>query len=252
MPPLIDLTGQKIGRWTVLEKAPNKNKTVYWLCQCDCGTIKEVRGQCLREGESISCGCYKREIDIKRRTGKSPGNFIDLTGQKFGKLTVLKRVVENDKDGHSQWLCQCDCGNTMIAKSNNLRKGVTWHCGCGQVLSKGEEKIRKLLSNQKIEFEQCKCFYDKCVFPDSNNPARFDFWVDNKYLIEYDGIQHFNEGIGEGWATLEKVQYTQEHDAFKNQWCKDNNITLIRIPYTHYDALCLEDLLPETSKFIIT
>ena len=80
MPPLIDLTGQKIGRWTVLEKAPSKNRIVYWLCQCDCGTIKEVRGQCLREGESISCGCYKREIDIKRRTGKSPGNFIDLTG----------------------------------------------------------------------------------------------------------------------------------------------------------------------------
>jgi hypothetical protein len=36
----------------------------------------------------------------------------------------------------------------------------------------------------------------------------------------------------------------------KNQWCLDNNILLIRIPYTHYNDLCLEDLLPETSKFI--
>jgi hypothetical protein len=43
----------------------------------------------------------------------------------------------------------------------------------------------------------------------------------------------------------------QKHDAIKTQWCKDNNIPLIRIPYTEYNKLCLEDLLLETSKFII-
>ena len=40
MPKLIDLTGQKFGRWTVLERAFNGKREVYWLCQCDCGTIK--------------------------------------------------------------------------------------------------------------------------------------------------------------------------------------------------------------------
>ena len=43
----------------------------------------------------------------------------------------------------------------------------------------------------------------------------------------------------------------QERDTYKNQWCKENNIPLIRIPYTHLNDLCLEDLLLETSKFII-
>jgi hypothetical protein len=51
--------------------------------------------------------------------------------------------------------------------------------------------------------------------------------------------------------TEEKFKYTQEHDSFKNQWCKDNNIPLIRIPYTHLKDLCLEDLLLETSKYIV-
>ena len=39
-------------------------------------------------------------------------NFIDLTGQKFGRLTVIKRV-ENTKEGRAKWLCQCECGHII-------------------------------------------------------------------------------------------------------------------------------------------
>ena len=53
------------------------------------------------------------------------------------------------------------------------------------------------------------------------------------------------------WNNKENFLKTQERDALKNQWCKDNNIPLIRIPYTHLQNLCLEDLQLETSKFII-
>ena len=49
--PSINLIGQKFGRWTVIEKAPSKGAT-YWKCQCDCGTIRNVRGSSLRNGES--------------------------------------------------------------------------------------------------------------------------------------------------------------------------------------------------------
>ena len=41
---------------------------------------------------------------------------IDMTGQTFGKLTVLSRA-ENDKYGKAQWLCQCQCGNQKIIKT---------------------------------------------------------------------------------------------------------------------------------------
>ena len=45
--------------------------------------------------------------------------FKDLTGQRFGKLTVIKRVENNDRN-KVRWLCQCDCGNTHITISYNL------------------------------------------------------------------------------------------------------------------------------------
>lgn len=103
-----------------------------------------------------------------------------------------------------------------------------------------------LIRKNKIPFEQEKIFLN-CKFPNSNGYARFDFFVDNKYLIEYDGIQHFIKDSGYG-VDLENIQ---KRDAFKNAWTKEKNILLIRIPYTHYDDLCLEDLLLETSSFII-
>ncbi len=59
------------------------------------------------------------------------GNFIDLTNQKFGRLTVIKRE-ENDIRNCAQWLCKCDCGNTIIVSGNHLRTSHTRSCGCLQ------------------------------------------------------------------------------------------------------------------------
>lgn len=53
----------------------------------------------------------------------------DLSGQRFGKLTVIRRV-ENDKQGHSRWECQCDCGNSHIVSAVGLKSGHTKSCGC--------------------------------------------------------------------------------------------------------------------------
>lgn len=60
---------------------------------------------------------------------------LDLTGQRFGKLTVLKRTETRSKrrgrrPGVRMWLCQCDCGNTVYSESSNLRSGDQASCGC--------------------------------------------------------------------------------------------------------------------------
>lgn len=55
--------------------------------------------------------------------------FIDLTGQKFGRLTVLRRTG-TDKHSNVLWLCVCDCGNKKIVSSNHLRMGQCLSCGC--------------------------------------------------------------------------------------------------------------------------
>lgn len=57
--------------------------------------------------------------------------LIDLTGQHFGRLVVVKRV-ENSKDNSAHWLCKCECGNETIVRSYLLRNGHTKSCGCLQ------------------------------------------------------------------------------------------------------------------------
>lgn len=58
---LIDETGNRHGRLTVIERAKNIDKNARWLCLCDCGTNTVVHGKCLRNGHTQSCGCLQRE-----------------------------------------------------------------------------------------------------------------------------------------------------------------------------------------------
>lgn len=56
-------------------------------------------------------------------------NFKDLTGEKIGRLTVIKRV-ENNKANNAQWLCQCECGKEIITTTANLKRRHSKSCGC--------------------------------------------------------------------------------------------------------------------------
>lgn len=60
---------------------------------------------------------------------------IDITGKRFGRLTVVKRVenrVSISGRQYAMWLCKCDCGKTKIASTGNLRQGQVRSCGCLQ------------------------------------------------------------------------------------------------------------------------
>lgn len=61
------------------------------------------------------------------------GKFVDLTGKRFNRLTVIKREENyRDKRGcpYSRWMCKCDCGNTIIVRAGELNNGHTQSCGC--------------------------------------------------------------------------------------------------------------------------
>ena len=58
----IDLTGQRYGRLEVMSRAENKRKIAMWLCRCDCGNEKVVRGSDLRNGHTQSCGCLHKDV----------------------------------------------------------------------------------------------------------------------------------------------------------------------------------------------
>ncbi len=137
------------------------------------------------------------------------------------------------------WKCLCDCGNTITIPGYQLT-GNRHRVSCGCLLdSAGVLKISELLRKYNIPFEREKTF-DDCVSP-SGKLFRFDFYVDKKYIIEYDGEQHFY-ATG-GWNTEENWKKVQFYDKIKDEWCKEHNIPLIRVPYTRYDDLTIHDIL---------
>ena len=82
------------------------------------------------------------------------GKKIDLTGQKIGRLTVIKEDPRRDKYGRVKWICRCDCGNVVSVSGRNLRSGGTLSCGCFQKESVrkdviGGTKVSTITSNRK-------------------------------------------------------------------------------------------------------
>lgn len=255
MAKAIDLTNQRFGKLLVLErdyeepkKHPNERQA-WWKCKCDCGKIKSYRASVIKKATSCGCEKYKNKPSLtpeqrqhiseglknstKRKSiHKSP---LNLEGQQFGLLTVLKET-DIRKNKKVVWKCKCSCGNITYVTTECLTKGDTKSCGC--IKSYGEEKIGQLLLKHHIPFVKEKQFED-CRFPDSNCMARFDFYVDNRYIIEFDGKQHF-EVNNFFEQTLEQIQ---EHDKFKDNYCKQKNIPIIRIPYYKLKDLTIKDLI---------
>ena len=120
-----DLTGNQYGRLTVLNKAFSKNGRLYWHCKCDCGNEKDIRGDSLTSGKTTSCGCYQKE-----KITQIASQIEDLTGQKFNRLTVLRR--DFSKTNKVFWRCKCDCGNETSVDTTSLKTGRTKSCGCYQ------------------------------------------------------------------------------------------------------------------------
>ena len=129
MGTFIDLSGKQFGHWTVIERDnESKKKNIYWICKCDCGTVRSVAGTSLRSGISVSCGCDKdKKTSIRTKT-----NVEDLSGQRFGRWTVIEQDLSDYKKSKrgSRWICRCDCGKEKSVSGSSLRKGSSTSCGC--------------------------------------------------------------------------------------------------------------------------
>jgi hypothetical protein len=160
---LQDLTGQKFGKLTVIERSgKNVARHAMWLCHCECGNHILVSGSNLRSSHTIGCGCQQNQR-------------IDEIGHKYGKLTVLKHHG-GGKHTSSLWLCQCECGNTIVVSGIKLRAGGKKSCGCQHPLPKGKAAFNALVGrfrsrakergfeysltdDQAFELSQQPCFY---------------------------------------------------------------------------------------------
>jgi hypothetical protein len=189
-----DLTGKKFGHITVVKMEQIESGKMRWLCRCDCGNIlHKVNGSELSRGRPKSCGCARG---------------IDLTGEKFGRLTVLK------KDGHIKkciaWLCRCECGNIHRVTGNCLKSGGTKSCGCirSGTLKLGQAAFNKLFNtyrrsaynrghefllteNQFKELTKGNCYY--CGSPPKRSMLKHNVAYGD-YV--YNGIDRKNNSLG--------------------------------------------------------
>lgn len=238
----LDLTGQKFGRLTPLHATNERSSQglILWECQCDCGNIVKLPGSYIKRGQVKSCGCIKSEMLTKRNIEN--GKTI-VIGDKFGSLTVIKDLgfrLQSSRKKRERWsLCECECGNQIEVRNNNLNTGMTQSCGC--IKSRGERIIADILRKNNINFSTQYSFSD--LRTDKNGLLKFDFAIfkDNILfkLIEFDGRQHVFGPDGT-WAESDSLEIIQYRDNLKNQYCLKNNINLLRIPYTDIGKISIE------------
>lgn len=243
----INMIGFTSGKLTVIEEDTPDNGA-RWKCRCECGEIITVKGSKLRGSKAPqSCGCERTRKLIEYNHNN---NIRDLSNQTFGFLTALEPTDMRTNGKSVIWKCRCECGEEVLVPSSDLCHHNTKSCGCKRYKSFGEQKIKNILEQNNILFIQ-EYYFDDLRFKDTGHLARFDFYVNDEYIIEYDGRQHFIQGNGV-YDNEEKFMRTQEHDRIKNEYCAQHNIPIIRIPYTELDNITLEMLQPETSKYVRT
>lgn len=125
--------------------------------------------------------------------------LIDLTGQQFGRLTVIERVEDkvNPNGSHRvMWHCKCDCGNETIKSATNLRSGISKSCGCLQ---------KELLSKRRSQYNRYDLSGEYGIGYTSKNEI---FFFD---LEDYDKIKDYCWFINNRGYVYAKIKGTGKH-----------------------------------------
>jgi len=116
----VDITGKTFYRLTAIKSTEERDKlkNALWLFKCACGNEFKASGSEVMRGQIRSCGCVP----------KSP--LLQLEGQRFGRLTVIRKTGEKNNKRQFLWECDCDCGGKTVVAGITLKTGGIKSCGC--------------------------------------------------------------------------------------------------------------------------
>ena len=146
----IDILGQRFGRWTVLSRAANIGTRAVWHCRCDCGAEADVRGDALRRGKSLSCGCLAMEHSIAVHRSYNTyvfcGDYVEVYTNKGEKILIDSEDLDKIKDVY--WYV-CDTG---YARSKVDGKHIRMH---QLILPAPKGKIVDHISGDTLDNRKC-------------------------------------------------------------------------------------------------
>lgn len=145
----VDLSGTSQGLLRYVAEAGYPNNRRMIECQCACGNNKYVTDAAkYMSGHRKDCGCLSRKYRAEKL-------IKNLTGEVFGRLTVLRRDLGalNGPGKSSRWICLCQCGIEKSILGQSLTRGATISCGCyirenNSQIQKANYEKRLKISNQ--------------------------------------------------------------------------------------------------------
>ena len=144
------------------------------------------------------------------------GKFQDITGQKFGKLTVIKKV--ENINGRTAYLCECECGNKKQIIGKYLKNGSTKTCGCGKILNPHHKTHGQ--SNNKIYYVY-KNMINRCYNKKNKKYESYGkrgIQVCNEWLQNFENF--YNWAINNGYQENLSLDRINNNGNYKPSNCR--------------------------------